>query len=191
MENLDMKALKAEFDSDQTLQRQFGSFENFLSYKRAGAGEFIADPRFCFGANDSSIAAEVEGPDEETAFDEVTATDEHLKEHFAQTQELQDEFGDAESYCVFIHGQRRRAERAKRLSDETVQGFDETKATDDQLKEHFAKTEHLQDQFSDPESYLAYVRHQRRRREKEEWRMRQREAKEARAKVHAELVGQT
>ena len=37
--------------------------------------------------------------------------------------------------------------------------FDEKNATDEQLKEHFAKTQDLQDKFSGPDAYVAYVRH--------------------------------
>lgn len=37
--------------------------------------------------------------------------------------------------------------------------FDEAKATDAQLKEHFAATQDIQDRFSSPESYIAAIRH--------------------------------
>jgi hypothetical protein len=37
--------------------------------------------------------------------------------------------------------------------------FDEAKATDAQLKEHFAKMQDLQDRFSSAESYIAAIRH--------------------------------
>jgi len=37
--------------------------------------------------------------------------------------------------------------------------FDEAKATDVQLKEHFAKTKNLQDTFSSAEAYIAAIRH--------------------------------
>jgi hypothetical protein len=37
--------------------------------------------------------------------------------------------------------------------------FDEATATDDQLRAHFAATQHLRDQFSGPDAYVANVRH--------------------------------
>jgi hypothetical protein len=128
---MDIKALKREFDAlDETLRRHFGTLENFVTYKRAGAGTFF-DPHFCFSNDGSGIAVETT-----VKFDEGTATDEQLKEHFVETQQLQDEFRDSGCYLALVHYQRRCAE-------------------------------------------------------KEERRARRHEAKEARAKVHAELVGQT
>jgi hypothetical protein len=37
--------------------------------------------------------------------------------------------------------------------------FDEAKATDAQLKEHFAQIQELQDQFSSADAYIAGIRH--------------------------------
>jgi len=164
MDNLDMKILKAEFDAlDETVRRQFRGFEDFVSFKRAGAGEFVADPACCFSDSSANVAIETA-----VEFDEAMATDDQLKEHFAQTQQVQDEFHRVESYLAYVHHEvRKRGERAKRLSHETVNGFDEMTATDDQLKAHFAETQQVQDEFHNVGSYLSFWHGEKYRAERE------------------------
>ena len=185
--NVDIKALRNEFEGDEKLQEEFGAFENYLSYIQAGAGEFVSDPAYSFSDRSEDVALET------TKFDEGSATDDLLKEHFSKTQELQDEFGDAASYCAFVHGQRWRAERAKGLSDRSgaTGNFNETATTDDELKEHFAKTQQVQDEFGDTDSYLSYVHGQKRCAERETRLSERHEEKKGRGKMRAELVGQT
>lgn len=115
MENLDIKSLRAEFDADPELEDQFGSFENFLSYRKAGAtGQFIHDPAGYLSFSvltKGNVTVETPG----AKFEEATATNDELKEHFSQTQLVQDEFGDTESYLAYVHGERRRAAKDERL----------------------------------------------------------------------------
>jgi len=161
MDNLDINSLKTEFETKDSLQREFGSFENYLSYIQAGAGEFVSDPVYCFsdGAEDVAVETLVK-------FDENTAGDDLLREHFAKSQRVQDEYGDVQSYLAYVRHHRQRVEVDKVDSGATG-NFDEAGASDKQLEEHFAQTQKLQDQFSDPESYLAVVHYQRRRAERE------------------------
>ena len=42
------------------------------------------------------------GPASTTTFAEATATDKQLEEHFAQTQQVQDEYGDVGSYLAYV-----------------------------------------------------------------------------------------
>lgn len=42
------------------------------------------------------------GPPPVAKFDEVTATDAQLNEHFAQTQQVQDEYGDVQAYLAYV-----------------------------------------------------------------------------------------
>jgi len=169
MENVDIEALRNEFESKKKLQEEFSTFENYLSYIQVGAGEFIADPAEClsFSLSDANIAVETPAA---VKFDEATSGDKQLEEHFGKSQQVQNEFGDAASYCAFVHAQRWRAERANRLSDRSGEtgDFDEIGATDDQLREHFAQTQQVQDEFGDVGSYLAYAFYQGKQREREE-----------------------
>jgi len=135
MNGIDVRTLRDEFDVlDETVQRQFANFEEYCSYRNAGAsGKFVANPAEClsFSVTDANVTVEPAAK-----FDEATATDEQLEEHFGQTQELQDQFSGVECYLALMHSDRRVAE-------------------------------------------------------KKAWRMNRREVKDARAKAHAELVGQT
>jgi hypothetical protein len=114
MGNLDIEALQVEFDADPELQGQFGSFENYLSYKRAGAGGFISDPAgyLSFSVTNGNLAIETA-----SEFDEGAGTDDQLKDRFAESEELRDEYGDVGSYLAYIHHQRAAQDREERLSE--------------------------------------------------------------------------
>jgi len=186
MNDLDIESLKAEFDAlDKQLRWKFGTFENFVSYKKAGAGKFISDPAYCFSDASEDVAIETAAE-----FDEETATDDELKEHFAQTRQLDDEFHNVEGYVAYVHYNRRRArfDQGRSSIGETVDGFDESRASDAELKEHFSQTQELKDQFSGSECYLALVHHQRGESEREAQRVRRHERKEPRAQRVRELV---
>lgn len=185
-----MNALKSEWEGDEKLHHQFGSFENFVSYRRAGAeGDLFMDRSCSFSDSSGDIAVEMA-----VKFDETTATDAQLKEHFAQTRQLDDEFHNVEGYVAYVHYNRRRArfdQGRSSIGTETVDGFDESRASDGELKEHFSQTQELKDQFSGSECYLALVHHQRGESEREAQRARRHEGKEARAKGHGQLVEST
>ena len=123
-------------------------------------------------------------------FDEETATDDELKEHFAKTRQLDDEFHNVEGYVAYVHYNQRRArfDQGRSSIGETVDGFKKAGATDQQLRDHFSRTEQLQDVFSDAESYLAFVHHERDAAERDGRLARRHEVKDARAKAHSELV---
>ncbi len=74
---------------------------------------------------------------------------------------LQDEFSDVESYLAFKrHEPQIKIVKHKQPNDKsTGTGFDETTATDEQLKTHFEQSQELKDEFSGFDSYLAYIRH--------------------------------
>jgi len=104
---IDETQLRREFNSDLAIQNEFGgNFDNFLAYVRACHEGYVSDRRFA-----ESVAEEVNFSIEakQQTFDESTATDEQLKEHFAKTQQIQDEFGDVASYLAYVrHDVRKR-----------------------------------------------------------------------------------
>jgi len=185
MDNLDMKTLEVEFDAlDETVRRQFRGFEDFVSFKQVGGGEFV-DPACCFSGGTVDVGVETAAE-----FDEATATDDLLKEHFAKTKQVQDEFHDEMSYLAYIRHHRQRAEVVK-VDGGATGNFDEASATNEQLEANFAQSQQLQDEFHDSECYLAFVHHQKKEVERQERRANRLQVKEARGQRIRELIEST
>lgn len=114
--------------------------------------------------------------------DEKMASESELRKHFEQSEKLKNEFSCFASYYAYVKSERDRkarqfggdieAEQRETITDlqkenihltEKIQVRTWAEKTDAELAQIFAGTQAVRDEFHSVESFLAFVKHQRRR----------------------------
>jgi len=120
--------------------------------QKAAKEQFIEMQKVCSDDNELLVKCFAEGKnlaETQTArIEKLSATSKDLAQKLAEQQASQHKVDPA---TTEFNNQPAAANQTDK--------FDETTATDDQLKERFSKTKELQDQFSCADAYVAAVRH--------------------------------